>query len=261
MTDLSKKSLLFQLLSNPYAQNKRNIIKVIKDINLRLHNEGKLPYFCNHCNFTHKKGKIYDEHKKFGEIPFNFPYITPAKVEKRFLIKIIGIYGLDSSSICAGINKGDRVRVKLLKDGKITVYYGRNKIGYVSKVQSDQLAKIIQNQNLNNYYEFRRFVPVHYVKRLTPLSDDKKTYFKAPFVEIFLYLLDMESLNKEMKGLIELHELGHPHVEYATVYFSTRVIRYFEKYAENLGHYDLIRKILKFKHEKRYKTEHGTILL
>ena len=261
VSELSQKSLLCQKLRDPCTQNKASIVKIIKDINLRLYNEGNLPYLCNRCNFTHKKGKIYCEHKKFGEIPFNFPYIKPIKVEKRYLIKIIGIFGLDSSSICADIKKGDRLRAKLLKNGKITMYYGRNKIGYVNKLQTDLVAKIIQNRNLNNYYEFRRYVSVRNVSRLNSSSDNNQTYFKAPFVQIFLYSLNMEKLNIVIEGLIELHELKHPHVEYATVYFSTRVIRYFEKVAGNNGQFSLISKILKFKQEKRYKTEHGTILL
>lgn len=261
VSELSQKSFLIQALSDACVQNKLGIIKEIKQINQSIYQDGNMPYFCNQCNFTHKKGKIYYEHKKFGEIPFNFPDITPIKVEKRHLIKIVGIYGLNSESICEGIKKGDHIRAKLLKNRKITIYYGRNKIGYVNKLQTDHVAKIIQDQNLNNYYEFRRYVPVHYVSRLNPLSDDKKTYFKAPFVEIFLYSLDMEKLNKVIEGLIKLHELGHPHVEYATIYFSIRVIRYFERYAANLGHNDLIRKILEFKHSKSIKTEYGAILL
>lgn len=108
-----------------------------------MHRDENEPYLCTQCNFIHKKGRIYDEHKIFGEIPFEFPDIVPVKIETRYLIKIVGIYGLGSESICAEIKQGDRLRVKLLKSGTIAIYYGRYKIGYVNRLLIFQLKYLM----------------------------------------------------------------------------------------------------------------------
>ena len=158
---------LLQTLRDPCSQNKQEIIEKIKTINQNLHRDGNDPYFCPQCNFIHKKGRIYDDHKRFGEINFEFPDITPIKVERQILIKIVGIYGVSSESICEEIKRGERLRVKILKSGTIAIYYGRYKIGYVNQLQTGLVAEIIKNQkqdknqdqdqdkNLETYYEFR----------------------------------------------------------------------------------------------------------
>jgi len=253
--------MLFQTLMDPCAQNKRSIIKIIKDINQHLHQDGNEPYFCNRCNFKHKKGKIYEEHKIFGEIPFVFPDIVPIKVEKRYLIKIVGIYGLGTGNICEDIKKGERLRVKLLKSGTITIYYGRYKIGYVNQLQTELVEEIIQNQNSSTYYEFRRYIPAQYITKSKRIPLYKHKYYKAPYGQMFIYSLNTEKLNDVIEGLIELHELGHPHVEYSMIYFPTSAVRYFEMIATNLGYHDLVHKIIKFKHNRGFKTEYGTLLL
>ena len=56
----------------------------------------------------------------------------------------------------------------------------------------------------------------------------------------------MKKLNDVITDLIELHELGHPRIEYAMIYFPMRALRYIENVATNSGHYDLVSKILLF---------------
>jgi len=224
-------------LKNPLAPNKEELISQIKAINLKLLEKNQISYFCEKCNYRHRKGDIYREHKKHATLRFKFPKIECPTIYWNFFHKIVGIYGLKSASRIKKIEQ--YASLHLIEDnGGIGVYVKKSiqsshktKIGYLySRCNKYNIVK----RALNKGFSINTFFVEYNPKKWRGENWDAE--YGVLEIEIF----DKREFWKILNGLKELIQLGHRDLKNAFKSLGTRCLKYLRP--EN----DYMREIINF---------------
>ncbi|MHA1672569.1 MAG: hypothetical protein ACTSYI_02990 [Promethearchaeota archaeon] len=177
---MEKPNSFYDLLKNPLTPQKPQILKNLTQClqNRIVHNLDI--YFCSQCGFSHRRGKIYGQHKPFAVPIFRYLPVSPISIERKIICKVVGLYHLQTYSLFSTLPSNLRIRLCLLKNHNIEVYSGSLKLGYIPRNLAPEIERILSNPKYETSAYYMDWTPFKYAYKYEDTDIWKYEYSEYP---------------------------------------------------------------------------------
>lgn len=216
---LSARKFLLLKLVDPLTSEFNQLLSKITELDTVLLDAQKIIYFCSHCQKKHTlktPPQKYQEHRPFAHIDYKFPPINSESFIHVYKMQIVGIYYANSADYLNSLPADATLELRpeptnLYDNYAVAVYHQNQKLGYLERGPNQRIFNAIQ-QNASVQCVFNRFHPAHFENSAHRRYWVNENEYFPDRGNILISIYDYQKIDLALHNLIELDNIGHPHV-------------------------------------------------